>query len=44
MDQFMIRTRGRILHADRIPSGDEPPERPQAATPDPWQAFLQHLD
>jgi hypothetical protein len=38
------RTKGRILRADQIPPGDEPPPRPADATAAEWQAFVEHLD
>lgn len=38
------RTKGRILRADQIPPGDEPPALPPGVTASEWQAFVEHLD
>ena len=38
------KTKGRILRADQIPSGDEPPARPPGTTASEWQAFVGRLD
>lgn len=43
LDDLKKRTRGRILRSDCIPPGDEPPERPEEASKEQWQAFVQRL-
>jgi beta-lactamase superfamily II metal-dependent hydrolase len=44
LDRLEEKTRGRILRTDRIPSGDEPPEKPEHATEREWQAFIERVD
>jgi hypothetical protein len=49
--RLVARTKGRILRSDVVPTGDEPPERPEqeegtewCPTAEQWQAFVKHLD
>jgi hypothetical protein len=38
------KTNGRIIRTDRIPVDDKLPPKPDQATDQEWQAFVQHLD
>lgn len=38
------KTRGRVIRSDKIPSGDDPPEKAGNATDREWDAFLAQLE
>ncbi len=44
LQKLTDRTRGRIIRSDQIPRGDEPPQRPAAATQAEWDRFIQALE
>jgi hypothetical protein len=37
------KARGRIIRTDKIPEGDEPPQKPDEATVGEWDAFIKQL-
>jgi hypothetical protein len=44
LDRLREKARGRIIRTDEIPSGNEPPEKPEKITEEEWQAFIEQLD
>lgn len=44
LQRLREKTRGRVIRADEIPPGDEPPEKPDEATESEWEAFVGQLD
>ena len=38
------KTRGRVIRTDQIPSGNEPPQKPNEATDRDWQSFITQLE
>jgi hypothetical protein len=42
--RLKVRSRGRVIRSDEIPSEDTPPSKPAEATEAEWQAFLAGLD
>jgi hypothetical protein len=44
LEKLTARARGRVLRSDKIPQGDQPPDKPDGATAKDWDEFVQRLD
>jgi len=44
LSKLMAKARGRIFRSDKIPQGDQPPDKPDGLTAQEWQEFIQKLD
>jgi len=44
LEKLAARAKGRVLRSDKIPQGDQPPDKPVGSTAKEWDEFVENLD